>query len=521
MNIYNKIKKRTLFYLSLSIIVINSAFAQSNNDSIAIPNNAVQFKIKSIVLKSVNKKELPKIEEYVSYLNNKDKEVAYKFNENIKESATFDNYLQQSIYYPLVDNPNIKLSVQGIALGPDNNADHTKLFEQTAIKSISDAIEVGHGGRKSLFYSLEEAYEGKCPSQSTCVSAMVIHPVEIYYNYTANLIRVGKDGREVSGSEYKVSSLMMVHEAKAGKSFQKEVIPLPNSSGDNSLVDAVTLYSESNYGGTSISLVTGEYDLTSGQYLFFNDKTSSIKVAPGYALEVFTSWKYEGHSKTVTGDIAALNGIFKSSISSIKVTKSTGKTHISYSGAQQFIEVSDTNLAQGNSARTVYAWIKTNQTSIGNIVSWGTQARTQRNGFAVRDGKAAFIGAFADYTGTVKINDGQWHHIAMIYDGNNVSIYVDGNPAGSGALYSYGKGKVQLNTQGQNLRLGNVSSPANLEFFRGEMKAVKIWNEALPASAITSTGISSSKKASFSYNASQPIPANFKLNNMSVDKNLK
>jgi hypothetical protein len=276
----------------------------------------------------------------------------------------------------------------------------------------------------------------------------------------------------------------------------------------------VTLYSASNYGGTSVSLDAGEYDLTSGQYSFFNDKTNSIKVAPGYTVQVFTDWQYKGQSKTINGDVAALGATFKGAVSSLKITKATtGKTSVNFSGAQQFIEVSGTNLAQGNGARTVYAWVKTNQTSIGNIVSWGTQAGKQRNGFAVRDGKAAFIGAWADYTGTIKINDGHWHHIAMVYDGTTMSIYVDGQSAGSGAL--------KLSTKGQNLRLGNVSSPANLEFFNGDLKAVKIWNEALAPSEITSSGISTSKKATFNYDASQPVPSNFKLNNMTEGANWK
>jgi hypothetical protein len=277
---------------------------------------------------------------------------------------------------------------------------------------------------------------------------------------------------------------------------------------------AVTLYSQSNYGGTSISLEAGEYDLTSGQYLPFNDKTNSIKVAAGYTVQLFTEWQYKGQSKTTNSDIAALDGAFKGSVSSIKITKATtGKTHVSFSGAQQFIEVSGTNLAQGNAARTVYAWVKTNQTSIGNIISWGTRSRIQRNGFAVRDGKAAFIGEWADYTGTIKINDGKWHHIAMVYDGATMSIYVDGKSAGSRAL--------GLSTKGQNLRLGNVSSPANAEFFNGDLKAVKIWNEALAPSEITSSGISTSKKATFNYDASQPVPSNFKLNNMTEAANWK
>ena len=133
----------------------------------------------------------------------------------------------------------------------------------------------------------------------------------------------------------------------------------------------------------------------------------------------------------------------------------------------------------------------------------------------------AFIGAFADYTGTTVINDGKWHHIAMVYNGKQMTMYVDGRPAGTGPFNYYNKSKKPLMTTGQNLRLGNISTPENMEFFQGEMKAVKIWNEALPASAFTSTGISTTKRAAFSYYASQPIPSNFKLYKMSEASNWK
>ena len=269
----------------------------------------------------------------------------------------------------------------------------------------------------------------------------------------------------------------------------------------------VSLYPQANFGGAPVELVEGEFDLTSGEYTFFNDKTQSIKIEQGYKIEVYTDWKFQGQSNTYNSDMSSLSGLFNKSISSVKISKATtDKSYISFNGAQQFIEVSGTNLAQGKETRTVYALVKTSQTTIGNIVSWGKRSTHARVGFAVRDGKAAFIGQWADYTGTIKINDDKWHHIAMTYDGNNLKIYVDGQDAGSGVL--------QLNTMGQNLRIGNISSPDMNEFFQGEIKEISIWNEKLEASEIKNNGISTSKKASFSYKANQPIPGNFNLINM-------
>lgn len=186
---------------------------------------------------------------------------------------------------------------------------------------------------------------------------------------------------------------------------------------------------------------------------------------------------------------------------------------IDFSGAGQYIGVSGTNLPIGANSRTVYARIKTNQGSIGNIVSWGTRGAKQRCGFAVRNGKIAFIGQNTDYMGTASINDNQWHHIVFTYDGTKIRFYVDGLPAGEQNL--------PINTVGQNLRIGTISSPSLTEFFGGRIKDVKIWNQKLEASEITTTGTSTSKPTIFEYNAAQPIPNNFSLNNMVKEVNWK
>jgi hypothetical protein len=158
-------------------------------------------------------------------------------------------------------------------------------------------------------------------------------------------------------------------------------------------------------------------------------------------------------------------------------------TGLNFDGANDWVDIGTTTpaLPQGNAPWTAEAWVKTTQTSIGNIISWGNRTSNNRVGVAVRSNGAAFIGEFNDLTpgNGALINDGQWHHVAVVCNGttsNNIQIYVDGQ------LKSTGLGS--LNVSGQNLRIGRISSPSDAEYFNGSMDEVRIWNTARTAQEI-------------------------------------
>jgi len=147
-------------------------------------------------------------------------------------------------------------------------------------------------------------------------------------------------------------------------------------------------------------------------------------------------------------------------------------TALHFNGNDQIDATSYTgsSLPTGSSPRTIEAWVKTTQRSIGNFVSWGTRITSQRSSFAVRNGRAGFIGEFRDLTGNIVINDGDWHHVAATYDGTTLKIYVDGVLDVSG--------NISLNTIGQNLVVGTIARPSVGEFFTGTLDEVRVWNYA-------------------------------------------
>ena len=167
-------------------------------------------------------------------------------------------------------------------------------------------------------------------------------------------------------------------------------------------------------------------------------------------------------------------------------------TALNFDGSNDYVESWSSTaglLPIGNAARTVDFWVKTTQTSIGNIVAWGDRINGQRSSFAVRSGKAAFIGEFRDATGTITINDGIWHHVAISYDGltnttnAGIKIYVDGvlDPG----PYADAWNGTNLSTTTRPLTMGRTPPPSAVEYFNGSVDELRIWDKELSFAEIT------------------------------------
>ncbi len=105
------------------------------------------------------------------------------------------------------------------------------------------------------------------------------------------------------------------------------------------------------------------------------------------------------------------------------------------------------------------------------------------------NGHLQFSGGGVSVEGSVTISDGNWHHVAVSYDGTNIKLYVDGVADGSGS--------VTLNTSGTVLRLGRRNDPAGGEYFTGMLDEVRVWSLSKSV-----TEINADKYRSVAYDAS-------------------
>lgn len=130
---------------------------------------------------------------------------------------------------------------------------------------------------------------------------------------------------------------------------------------------------------------------------------------------------------------------------------------------------------------TVAAWIKVNQfdKEWQAIVTKGDSAwRLQRNQsqnsleFACTGLKVPGNSPYGGLYGQRGVNDGQWHHVVGVYDGDKMYLYIDAvldvSQAASGGI----------NTNDQPVYIGENSEMAN-RFWNGLIDDVRIYNYAL------------------------------------------
>ena len=85
-----------------------------------------------------------------------------------------------------------------------------------------------------------------------------------------------------------------------------------------------------------------------------------------------------------------------------------------------------------------------------------------------------------DVTSTVKVNDGNWHHVAFVRSGTTIQFYIDGASAGS----KTGSGITNINNT-DNLVIGGFGSACSTnQLFIGSLDELRIWNVARAQSDI-------------------------------------
>ena len=143
----------------------------------------------------------------------------------------------------------------------------------------------------------------------------------------------------------------------------------------------------------------------------------------------------------------------------------------SFNGVDEFA-ANNPNLPLGSEPRTLTAWFRTSARDGAHVIAnWGTPNVGQRFGLLVDGGRVKLVGEFQDIMTTDVFADGRWHHAAATYDGSTAVLYVDGKPEVSGRL--------QLDTRGDRLVVGNAPSAHSPEYWIGEIDDVAVHDRVL------------------------------------------
>ena len=176
---------------------------------------------------------------------------------------------------------------------------------------------------------------------------------------------------------------------------------------------------------------------------------------------------------------------FASSVSNAQ----TSQNALNFDGSDDFVQTSYGGV-QGSAARTIEAWIKTsancdpNSGGIQNVIAdYGTFATGARFTLNVLWNNAPRIEiSGGGLSGKTAVNDGNWHHVAAVYDPsatNKYSLYVDG------VLDTAGNISTSLNTgSSNNLIIGKRID--NVRHFNGSIDEIRFWNVARTQAEIDS-----------------------------------
>ena len=157
-------------------------------------------------------------------------------------------------------------------------------------------------------------------------------------------------------------------------------------------------------------------------------------------------------------------------------------TALDLTGTGDYVIVENTNLLMPK-AITVSTWLKFQSTSPQFVIYKGGGA------WALQKWPANCMQFFCvglspnnQVNGTIPVDDGQWHHIAAVYDGSMFSLYVDGQLDASAPATG---DPTQYTSHTYNIWLGDAQDSTGYEF-DGFMDEVRIYSYALSASQIAS-----------------------------------
>ena len=219
----------------------------------------------------------------------------------------------------------------------------------------------------------------------------------------------------------------------------------------------------------------------------------SITIKPGGSIAINTSGSQIAETNLWVQDSDG-DGLYNPSVNNGTATGTTvvaGKygDARSFNGTSNYISVANNATLNPASAFTVEAWVKLNSlpgaSTNYNIVSKETYCTQGYRLLSVgygNGGKFYFLvcglAGTPAIVGTTVPTIGTWYHVAGVYDGANLKLYVNGLPEGTPPIAS---GTI-TNTIG-SMGIGSYNG-GSLEFMDGTIDDVRIYNYARSASQI-------------------------------------
>lgn len=226
-----------------------------------------------------------------------------------------------------------------------------------------------------------------------------------------------------------------------------------------------------------------------------NSTTASLTVTVSNAVPVGTMPAPSGYWTMNTADLVSGMELDKSSsklnLTATAVTSTAGRLGqaLAFNGRNSLLAANTAAMMDLTSSMTVSAWIKTtNGTRQEAIVSKydtsGTESgwlfkTTAAGVLAFRIGGRNSSAGSKEVVDTKKVNDGQWHHVAVVVNlGKTATFYVDGTQTTSQSLPSVSA------SSGAAFEIGSIVYPFYATYFTGSIDDVKLFRSQLTAAQL-------------------------------------
>ncbi len=180
---------------------------------------------------------------------------------------------------------------------------------------------------------------------------------------------------------------------------------------------------------------------------------------------------------------------------------------LSFDGTDDYVLVLDDDTLSPGSTVTLEAWIKPAALSGIRMVAgkWNDSLREYE--IQLWSGKVRFYAyssvpgyIYAESSTTLTVDT--WYHVAGVWDGSNLQVYINGSPDGSSTAFAPTAGIPNTNARFTIGAQYWASLGGWQRFFQGTIDEVRIWNGALGSTAI---------QQSYELGGSQTSPSVVKL----------
>ena len=235
----------------------------------------------------------------------------------------------------------------------------------------------------------------------------------------------------------------------------------------------------------------------------FTDATASANTQYFYEIRAvnangaspFTSnyteaeFKFNGNYADSTGNGHSLTPINTPTFDA--TNKEEGSASVKLNGTNQAITIANTNswfLQENYSQRTIAGWFKASATTGANRVLWDIGGSTNGLSLVLNNTtlEACVASASSRKQVTTTMNNTNWNHIAVVYNGDSLLLYVNGNLAASTTTLTFHS--IATTTDGARIGQTNGTNALNTTggFFGGWIDDFGVYNTALSGDVVQS-----------------------------------